>query len=179
MNKEQVLTLKLERLQQLADRFSGTLWGKRAGLLSGVLLIERDPASAMQFLRGAQRDFPVLDDYIRVWIAESQLNLGQAKEAAVLLESIPMAVPDSNIWARRRIRRVKPGIRRPLVAESTTWFGRAVAMNDKDAERSPGVSATGRVPATGQQYRRRARDAAAVMGSVSLYLVKPRKRKPY
>ena len=83
MNKEQVLTLKLERLQHLAERFSGTVWGKRAGLLSGVLLIERDPASAMQFLRTAQRDFPVLDDYIRVWIAESQLNLGQAKEAAV------------------------------------------------------------------------------------------------
>ena len=133
MNKEQVLTLKLERLQQLADRFSGTLWGKRAGLLSGVLLIERDPASAMQFLRGAQRDFPVLDDYIRVWIAESQLNLGQAKEAAVLLESIPMAVPDSNILGKAAYKTGEAWYQAAACAESTAWFGRAVAMNDKDA----------------------------------------------
>src|SRR5689334_2743125 len=81
LTKEQVLTLKLERLQRLMERFPSTIWAKRAGLLSGVLLKERNPPAAIQFLRGAQRDFPVLDDYIRLWIGETQLNLGDAKEA--------------------------------------------------------------------------------------------------
>ena len=47
-----------------------------------MLLLERNPAVAIQFLRAAQRDFPVLDDYIRLWIGEALLNLGDAKEAA-------------------------------------------------------------------------------------------------
>ena len=82
LNKEQVLLLKLDRLQRLMERFPATLWAKRAGLLSGVLLLERNPAVAIQFLRTAQRDFPVLDDYIRLWTGEALLNLGDAKQAA-------------------------------------------------------------------------------------------------
>src|SRR5262245_23770829 len=66
LNKEQVLLLKVSRLQRLMERFPATLWAKRAGLLSGVLLLERNPAVAIQFLRTSQRDFPVLDDYIRL-----------------------------------------------------------------------------------------------------------------
>ena len=60
LNKEQVLLLKVDRLQRVMERFPATLWAKRAGLLSGVLLLERNPAVAMQFLRAAQRDFPDL-----------------------------------------------------------------------------------------------------------------------
>src|SRR5689334_2324263 len=75
MSKEQVLTLKLERLQRVMDRFPDSVWSKRAGLLSGVLSIDRNPASAIPLFRSAQRDFPVLDDYIRLWIAQAQLNL--------------------------------------------------------------------------------------------------------
>src|SRR5262245_26755363 len=68
LNKEQVLSLKLSRLQRLMERFPATLWAKRAGLLSGVLLLDRDPAVAIQFLRTSRQDFPVLDDYVRLWI---------------------------------------------------------------------------------------------------------------
>ncbi len=133
LTKDQVLTLKLERLQRLIERFPDTTWAKRAALLSGVLLIERDPSAAMRFLRGAQRDFPVLDDYIRLWIAEAQLNLGEAKDAAVLLESIPLAVPDSNVLAKAAYRTGEAWYQASSCAEATTWFTKAVAMNDKDA----------------------------------------------
>ena len=34
LNKEQVLLLKLSRLQRLMERFPATLWAKRAGLRS-------------------------------------------------------------------------------------------------------------------------------------------------
>ena len=132
LTKEQVLTLKVERLQRLMERFPSSIWAKRAGLLSGVLLIERNPPSAIQFLRGAQRDFPVLDDYIRLWIGEAQLNLGDAKEAAVLLESIPMAVPDSNILTKAAYKTGEAWYQASSCSEATSWFSKAVMLNDKE-----------------------------------------------
>jgi len=132
MTKEQVWTLKLERLQRVIDRFPDTLWSKRAGLLSGVLSIDRNPASAIPLLRTAQRDFPVLDDYIRFWIAQAQLNLGEAKEAAVLLESIPLASPDSNIQVKAAYKTGEAWYQATACQEAATWFTKALAMNDKD-----------------------------------------------
>jgi soluble lytic murein transglycosylase len=132
LTKDQVVTLKLERLQGLIERFPGTIWAQRAALLSGVLLVERDPSTAMRFLRGAQQEFPVLDDYIRLWIAEAQLKLSEAKEAAVLLESIPLAVPDSNVLARAAYKTGEAWYQASRCAEAMIWFGKAVAMNDKD-----------------------------------------------
>ena len=143
LTKDQVLTLKFERLQRLIERFPDTLWAKRAGLLSGVLSIERNPAAAIPFLRGAQRDFLVLDDYIRLWLAQAQLNLGEAKEAALLLESIPMAVPDSNILTRAAYKTGEAWYQASGCPEATMWFTKAVAMNDKD-------------PSAPQAYLRRA-----------------------
>jgi soluble lytic murein transglycosylase len=133
LTKEQVLALKLDRLQRLIERFPDSVWAKRAGLLSGVLSVERNPASAIPFLRGAQRDFTVLDDYIRLWIAQAQLNLGEAKDAAVLLESIPMAVPDSNILTKAAYKTGEAWYQASSCQEATAWFTKAVAMNDKDA----------------------------------------------
>jgi peptidoglycan lytic transglycosylase len=132
LTKEQVLTLKLERLQRLMEQFPSTVWAKRAGLLSGVLLVERNPAVAIQFLQGAQRDFPVLDDYIRLWIGEASLKLGDAKQAAVMLESIPMAVPDSNILPRAAYRTGEAWYQASSCPEATNWFSKAVALSDKE-----------------------------------------------
>jgi soluble lytic murein transglycosylase len=114
------------------DRFPDSVWSKRAGLLSGVLSIDRNPASAIPLFRSAQRDFPVLDDYIRLWIAQAQLNLGGAKEAAVLLESIPMASPDSNIQVKAAYKTGEAWYQATACQEATTWFTKALAMNDKD-----------------------------------------------
>ena len=132
MTKDQVLTLKLERLQRLMDRFPDTSWSKRAGLLSGVLSIDRNPAAAIPFLRNAQRDFPVLDDYVRLWIAQSQLNLGESREAAVLLESIPLAVPDSNLLGKAAYKTGEAWYQASACQEASAWFIKALAMNDKD-----------------------------------------------
>ena len=132
LTKEQVLSLKLERLQRLMEQYPSTVWAKRAGLLSGVLLVERNPAVAIQFLQGAQRDFPVLDDYIRLWIGEASLKLGDAKQAAVMLESIPTAVPDSNILTRAAYRTGEAWYQASSCPEATNWFSKAVALSDKE-----------------------------------------------
>ena len=132
LNKEQVLSLKIDRLQRVMERFPATLWAKRAGLLSGVLLLERNPAVAIQFLRAGQRDFPTLDDYIRLWTGEALLNLGNAKEAADMFESIPQAVPDSYLLTKAAYRAGEAWYQVSSCLEATAWFAKAVELNDKE-----------------------------------------------
>ncbi|MGH7181271.1 MAG: tetratricopeptide repeat protein, partial [Nitrospiraceae bacterium] len=132
LDKEQVLSLKLSRLQRLMERFPATLWAKRAGLLSGVLLLERNPAVAIQFLRTSQRDFPVLDDYVRLWMGEALLNLGDARQAADMFESIPQAVPDSFLLTRAAYRTGEAWYQASSCPEATTWLVKAVEMDDKE-----------------------------------------------
>lgn len=132
LNKEQVLLLKLDRLQRLMERFPATLWAKRAGLLSGVLLLGRNPAVAIQFFRAAQRDFPVLDDYIRLWTGEALLNLGDAKQAADMFESIPQAVPDSYLLTKATYRAGEAWYQASNCPEATAWLAKAVELNDKE-----------------------------------------------
>ncbi len=132
LNKEQVLLLKLDRLQRLMERFPATLWAKRAGLLSGVLLLERNPAVAIQFLRPAQRDFPALDDYIRLWTGEALLNLGDAKQAAEMFESIPQAVPDSYLLTKVAYRAGEAWYQASSCPEAMAWFAKAVELNDME-----------------------------------------------
>lgn len=132
LNKEQVLLLKLDRLQRLMERFPATLWAKRAGLLSGVSLLERNPAVAIQFLHAAQRDFPGLDDYIRLWTGEALLNLGDAKQAAGMFESIPQAVPDSYLLTKAAYRAGEAWYQASSCREATAWFAKAVELNDKE-----------------------------------------------
>ena len=132
LNKEQVLLLKLDRLQRLMERFPATLWAKRAGLLSGVLLLERNPAVAIQFLRTSQRDFPVLDDYIRLWTGEALLNLGDATQAAGMFESIPQAVPDSYLLTKAAYRAGEAWYQTSSCPEAMAWFAKAMEQNDKE-----------------------------------------------
>jgi len=133
LDKERLLLLKLDRLQRLMERFPATVWGKRAGLLSGVLLLERNPAVAIQFLRAAQRDFPVLDDYIRFWTGEALLNLGDATQAAHMFESIPEAVADSSLLTKAAYRAGEAWYQASNCPEATAWFAKAVALNDKES----------------------------------------------
>ncbi len=132
LNKEQVLSLKLERLQRLMARFPATVWAKRAGALSGVLLIERNPTAAIQFLRTAQQDFPVLDDYIRFWMGEALLNLREAKKAAEMFASIPQAAPDSYLLTKAAYRAGEAWYQASSCPEATAWFAKAMELNDKE-----------------------------------------------
>ncbi len=134
LTKDQVVALKVERLRKVTEEFPATLWAKRAGLLSGVILIEQNPAGALPYLRAAQRDFPVLDDYIRFWIGEALLRLGEAKEAAGMFEGITQAVPDSNLLNQVAIRAGEAWYQASSCPEAVSWFVKAVNLNDKDPQ---------------------------------------------
>lgn len=134
LTKDQVAALKLERLRKVMEGFPSTLWAKRAGLLSGVMLIDRNPVGALPYLRTAQQDFPMLDDYIRYWIGEALLRGGDAKEAAGIFEGVPQAVPDSNLLNQVALRAGEARYQASSCPEAVSWFVKAVTVNDKDPQ---------------------------------------------
>ena len=135
LTKDQVSALRLERLRLVTERFPGSVWAKRAGMLSGVLLIESNPSAAIPFLQAGQRDLPVLDDYLRLWIGEAKLRLGEAKEAASLFESIVQTVPDSNLAGLVALRAGEAWYQAASCPEALGWLAKAVTYNDKDKDR--------------------------------------------
>lgn len=134
LTKDQVVALKLERLRRVIEGFPGSLWAKRAGLLSGVILIEHNPTAALPYLRTAQRDFPILDDYIRFWMGEAHLRLGDPKEAAATFEGVPQAVPESTLLNLAALRAGEAWYQASSCPEAISWFVKAITVNDKDPQ---------------------------------------------
>jgi soluble lytic murein transglycosylase len=133
LTKDQVSVLKLERLRRVTEQFPDSLWAKRAGLLSGVMLIDKNPASALPYLRTAQQEFPILDDYVRLWIGEAHLRQGEAKEAALAFGGISQSVPDSNLLSLVALRAGESWYQASSCPEAVAWLTKAVSLNDKDA----------------------------------------------
>ncbi|MBS0164891.1 transglycosylase SLT domain-containing protein [Nitrospira sp. CMX1] len=134
LTKDQVVALKLERLRKVMEGAPASIWAKRAGLLSGVILMDRNPAAALPYLRAAQQDVPVLDDYIRFWIGEAHLRLGEVKEAAAMFEGVSQAVPDSNLLNLVALRAGEAWYRASSCPEAISWLAKAVSGNDKDPQ---------------------------------------------
>jgi soluble lytic murein transglycosylase len=129
---EERLARKLARLQRLMERHAGSVWARRANLLTGVLLIERQPADALTYLRAAQRDFPLLEDYVRLWIGEALLMAGDVSAAASFLEIIPEFVPDTLLGSRVAYRAGDAWFRAGQCAYAVDPLTRAVAQEPQD-----------------------------------------------
>ncbi|HEX5544763.1 MAG TPA: hypothetical protein VFX10_04640, partial [Nitrospira sp.] len=134
LTKDQAVALKLERLRKVMEAFPTTQWAKRAGLLTGMILIDRNPAGALPYLRAAQRDFLVLDDYIRLWIGEALLRLGDAKEAAGMFEGVSQAVPDSNLLNQVAFRAGEAWYQASSCPDAVSWFVKAINVNERDQQ---------------------------------------------
>jgi soluble lytic murein transglycosylase len=132
VQREQAMLLKTDQLRSVMDLYPSTIWAKRAGVVLGVLLMERTPADAVTLLRAAQSDFPILDDYLRLWIGESLLALNESVQAAELFETIPKLVPDSNILAKAAYRTGEAWYIANACARAIEWWERALASGDKD-----------------------------------------------
>ncbi|MBA5872917.1 MAG: tetratricopeptide repeat protein, partial [Nitrospira sp. CR2.1] len=130
--RDQALMLKKDQLRAVIDLFPATIWAKRSAVALGVLLAERDPAESATLLRLAQPDLPVLDDYFRLWIAESLLKQNEPIQAAELLETIPKLVPDSNLVAKAAYRTGESWYSGNVCARAVEWLERAVALAEKD-----------------------------------------------
>ncbi|MDT7043324.1 transglycosylase SLT domain-containing protein [Candidatus Nitronereus thalassa] len=81
--------------QQVQRQYPQSVWGKRAGLRLGYLLLEVNPQEAIPYLREAERNFPLLQDYIRVWMAQALRETDSSQEAAATFESVLEKDPES------------------------------------------------------------------------------------
>jgi len=122
----------VERLMAIQQHDPGSIWAKRAGLLLGLLLVERDPGDAVFYLRAAQRDIPLLEDYIRFWIAEALLTMGDAARAAVQMEYILDAVPDTLLANRVGFRGGEAWYRADQCGKAMALLERAVSLGPQD-----------------------------------------------
>lgn len=132
VSADERLARKLERLRRLTERHAGSLWARRANLVMGMLLIERQPAEALTFLRAAQRDFPLLEDYVRLWIGEALLKSGDVFESASFLDIIPNIVPDTLLGSRIAYRAGEAWFRVGQCGYAMELLSRGVAQEPQD-----------------------------------------------
>lgn len=123
---------KLQRLAEVRERYPDSLWATRAGLVTGLVLLERDPAESLQYFRAAQRDLPVVEDYARLWMGEALLKMGDARDAAVQIERIPEAVPDTLLGGRVAYRTGESWYQAGQCAKAVEPLTRAVLLGPQD-----------------------------------------------
>ncbi|WP_447975521.1 lytic transglycosylase domain-containing protein [Nitrospira sp. Kam-Ns4a] len=133
------LQAQVERLRLVQERHPGTVWARRAGLLRGVLLLQQEPAEAVRFLRAAQRDFPMLDDYVRLWMGEALLNEGEPAHAVAWLESVPEAAPDTLLQTRVAARLGQAWARLDQCGRASAWLTKAVALGPQEPTAAPSL----------------------------------------
>jgi len=83
---DQVL-LQADRFGHVQEAYPGTLWARRAGFRIGWSLLEHDPARALDYLRTARMDFPLLEDYVLLKLGRALRRMGSLHASALTFES--------------------------------------------------------------------------------------------
>lgn len=91
----QDIETRLSHLEEIQKHYPESEWGKRAGLQLGHILLETQPSQALPYLQDAEKNFPLLRDYIRVWIAQALRDTDLSHQAATIFESILEQEPQS------------------------------------------------------------------------------------
>lgn len=94
-NNPELISDQLKRFRSIHQTDPTSLWGKRAGVHVGLLLLTEDPSAALPYFQTGLRDFPVLDDYFHFWIGEALLKAGQVRQAAETFQSFVEQFPQS------------------------------------------------------------------------------------
>ena len=79
--------LLVERFRHVQEAYPGTLWARRAGFRIGWALLKREPDRAIDYLRGARKDFPVLQDYVLLKLGQALGRVGSFHESALAFEA--------------------------------------------------------------------------------------------
>lgn len=81
------VALLVERFRHVQEVYPGTLWARRAGFRIGWALLEGEPGRAIDYLRAARKDFPVLEDYVSLKLGQALGRVGSFHEAALAFEA--------------------------------------------------------------------------------------------
>ena len=88
--------LLVEQFRHVQEAYPGTLWARRAGFRIGWALLEREPGRAIDYLREARNDFPVLEDYVLLKLGQALGRVGSFRESAVAFEAaLESSVPSA------------------------------------------------------------------------------------
>ncbi len=68
--------------QQIATKYSGTVWEKRAKLRYGYWLRTSAPLEAIPLLEASLNDYPVLEDYLHFWLGQAYVEADKLHKAA-------------------------------------------------------------------------------------------------
>ena len=90
------VALLVERFRHVQEAYPGTLWARRAGFRIGWALLEREPGRAIDYLRGARKDFPLLEDYVLLKLGQALGRVGSFHESALAFEAaLESSVPSA------------------------------------------------------------------------------------
>ena len=78
---------QVELFRRVQEAYPGTIWARRAGFRIGWSLLEREPARALDSLRTARKDFPLLADYALLKLGQALGRMGSFHESALTLEA--------------------------------------------------------------------------------------------
>ena len=130
--EEYQLLEKIKRLRAVVERYPESLWAKRARLLAGVLLREQGPTQAAELLKVAQREHPLLGDYVRFWRAEALVHAGEMSQAARVFESIRKVVPETLLETAATFRGGDAWYRAGQCPKTIAVLSRAVSRRPQD-----------------------------------------------
>ncbi len=87
---------QVERFRHVQEAYPGTLWARRAGFRIGWSLLEREPARALEYLRAARKDFPLLEDYVLLKLGQALGRMGSFHESGLTFEAaLELAAPSA------------------------------------------------------------------------------------
>ncbi|RMH31151.1 MAG: hypothetical protein D6690_17320 [Nitrospirae bacterium] len=126
----------LARLQAIQSRFPESVWARRAEVHLGLLRRQADPDRALRHFARAQEHFPLLEDYIRLWIGEAYLQLSDHHKAAEAFEALIHRVPETVLAAEAMFRAGKARIQSGSCARGYSLLQQALEK-DPTADWAP------------------------------------------
>lgn len=91
--------LQAKRFRRVHEAYPGTPWARRAGFRAGWALLDHDPAQALEYLRVARRDFPLLEDYVLLKLGQALGRLDAHHDAATAFDEALALSPPSVLHA--------------------------------------------------------------------------------
>ena len=79
--------LQVEHFRHVQEAYPGTVWAKRAGFRIGWSLLEREPDRAIEYLREARKDFPLIEDFVLLKLGQALGRTGAFRESALTFEA--------------------------------------------------------------------------------------------
>jgi soluble lytic murein transglycosylase len=128
---------KREQLQAAEARDPESIWSKRARLAAGLLSTDTDPTEAVRRLLAAQSDFPIIDDYVRLWTGEALYKSGEVSQAADMFESVSSQGPETILVARAAFRGGEAWYRSGQCQKAIEQLTKAVALAPQDGAAPP------------------------------------------